>query len=1380
MIIKRLSTRNCSKNNFKTDKRTSPFGGRPFSLLLALLMIVSHLPLSQAFAAQDGMQAPVSLDGAADVLYADSDGELTELQELALYEIGRERLNRGLIGFEDAYALSDDDDLVSVIVMFEHSPSEVQVLVAEREGVQLSRAAAEEIVEDDHALFRQELSTLFESQQAQTYTIEWEYRVALNGVSLTLPAHLVSALADFESVRAIYPNAMMSHGPVEVESLESVLRNPQGMAPGRRTMRADDMHALGYRGAGVVIAVLDTGIDYDHPAFEGAFLTFEEMRERNPALTEEETINGYFFGRNFINDVALFPTMANPQDAPAANDPMETTYEFWRGTGLPRFSNPLTGEGQFFTAHGTHVAGTIAGRDTGADVAILGVAPEATLIAYRVLGPRGSGPIAGIVAAIEQAVHDRVDIVNMSLGGANNTPAGWAPTTAVNHVKLTNPDISFVISAGNSGSNFHTVGSPGTASTAITVSNIVEGGYTGVMMDHEGEAYAINFGSTPASLWVYDPALGKIINTWEGLEHEDGVYRLFALPRTDETNQAPGPVPGVGVQADFDALVAKYGIDALQGAFVLIRRGHTFVDVAATAYELGLGGVIVINNTDANDVAGIPTLPLPYVFVALDRGIVLYEQMQGAIAADEPSAISFSSLLMSSFRLSPTSSRGPIAQSYEIKPDIGANGTSVFSAVPAWWVGAGGGSDYRIAYANMSGTSMSAPHVAGAVALMIEYSREHTGEAWENEVLKTRIMNTAIPFESGLYSVFDKGIGYIDVYAATHAQTVVFVEYDRVATAAGVPFASQNFQTMRTGSFSFGGANAHNGLDRTLTGSIVNQGTQAQTYVITYAFIQGGRNIQDPAQATLSFSETTLTAPAGDTVYFEANFRIEPRSTAGFYEGIVTVATADGEIIARLPFGAVLSTPLLQDVYLYRPVISTSAYRQNPASSQLGIFYTPNHGFGVNTFVVRDVEGLDESNWFFDEFEAAFIGGRTMLGGGLGLGQPHRGLAFDQSFQGVTLEEEGDYFLVLEVFRQTTAAGGWVLEKDILLPFSVDNTPPVLTLDQLEDSSTLSVINPESGIAISGNVHDTWLEAAAERGLTFDIWRAGAPHGPMANQGLNGLWMQVEDENPVRVSLDHNGNFDIQLETDAALPLDVTFFAIDNYTIIPRVDAMLGTTNQGSVLGWLADDDFLLPTRMVNADLGLNAYLRIGRLFNFTGAVLSENVWTGSNMIEKTVTLVEQRVPVTLETPISLSITDDVLTWDSVANASAYRIYINGISETDVLEAYVDLTTLTIPYGTHTVAVRAIGDGEYLLDSALSEAIEFTVYRIIWGDVNGDGVVNLNDLVLLNRYLANHDLSGITFYRHLADVYHDGVINADDRTLLQRYLAGHHVVLGPQ
>ncbi len=171
--------------------------------------------------------------------------------------------------------------------------------------------------------------------------------------------------------------------------------------------------SLGSRGKGVTVAIIDTGIDYTHEALGNGF---------GPGFK----VTG---GWDFVNNDA---------------DPFDDN------------------------GHGTHVAGIIAGLSS----TITGVAPEATLMAYKVLSASGSGSDSNVIAAIERAADpngdgntsDHVDVANLSLGGGGNPddPASVAIDNA------TTAGVAFAVAAGNSGA-FHTIASPGTARSAITV-----------------------------------------------------------------------------------------------------------------------------------------------------------------------------------------------------------------------------------------------------------------------------------------------------------------------------------------------------------------------------------------------------------------------------------------------------------------------------------------------------------------------------------------------------------------------------------------------------------------------------------------------------------------------------------------------------------------------------------------------------------------------------------------------------------------------------------------------------------------------------------------------------------------------------------------------
>src|SRR5207248_7841034 len=111
--------------------------------------------------------------------------------------------------------------------------------------------------------------------------------------------------------------------------------------------------------------------------------------------------------------------------------------------------------------HGTHVAGIVAGNSS----TLLGVAPEASLIAFKVLSASGSGSDSDVLAAVERTVDpngdgdtsDRVDVANLSLGGSGGPDDPLS--AAVDNASALG--VVFAIAAGNSGGG-HTIGNPGT------------------------------------------------------------------------------------------------------------------------------------------------------------------------------------------------------------------------------------------------------------------------------------------------------------------------------------------------------------------------------------------------------------------------------------------------------------------------------------------------------------------------------------------------------------------------------------------------------------------------------------------------------------------------------------------------------------------------------------------------------------------------------------------------------------------------------------------------------------------------------------------------------------------------------------------------------
>lgn len=239
------------------------------------------------------------------------------------------------------------------------------------------------------------------------------------GAAVRIPRGALGAVQDLPYVRRIHEDLTVS-----ADLTKSVAQIRANMV----------WSTFGTQGEGVRVGVIDSGIDYLHPALGGGF---------GPTF---KVAGGY----DFVNE---------------DDDPMDDQ------------------------GHGTHVAGIIT-----ADAANLkGVAPKVTLYAFKVLNAGGNGLMSDVIAAIERTVDpnddgdpsDRLDVVNMSLGAQGGHPDDAASVAVDNAVRL---GVTFCISAGNAGApipvqgkedNYYydgseSIGSPGTSRLAITVGAVNE------------------------------------------------------------------------------------------------------------------------------------------------------------------------------------------------------------------------------------------------------------------------------------------------------------------------------------------------------------------------------------------------------------------------------------------------------------------------------------------------------------------------------------------------------------------------------------------------------------------------------------------------------------------------------------------------------------------------------------------------------------------------------------------------------------------------------------------------------------------------------------------------------------------------------------------
>jgi len=231
-----------------------------------------------------------------------------------------------------------------------------------------------------------------------------KYRYSLiNAIAAKLPVNKISEIAQLDDVEKIYYDERLSLPPdPQLQTFETTLENAT------KSIGADYAWSLGYDGSGVTVAVIDTGIDYNHPDLGGGFGSGFKV------------VGGY----DFVN-----------------NDP-----------------DPMDDNG-----HGTHVAGIIA-----ANGSVKGVAPNAKLLAVKVLDANGNGYTSDIIAGIDWSVRNGADVISLSLGGFNLPNDGNDPLSlAINYA--VEKGVVVVVAAGNEGPGTGTIDIPGDSKKAITV-----------------------------------------------------------------------------------------------------------------------------------------------------------------------------------------------------------------------------------------------------------------------------------------------------------------------------------------------------------------------------------------------------------------------------------------------------------------------------------------------------------------------------------------------------------------------------------------------------------------------------------------------------------------------------------------------------------------------------------------------------------------------------------------------------------------------------------------------------------------------------------------------------------------------------------------------
>jgi subtilisin family serine protease len=643
------------------------------------------------------------------------------------------------------------------------------------------------------------------SQAGVQFTERHAFGTLWNGVSVSVAHKDIARIARLPGVKAIYP-------VIKYSLPERSPNSGMDLATAIKQTGADiAQNQLGLSGHGVKVAVMDTGIDFDHPDLGGCF---------GPGCR-------VFTGWDFVGDDF------NADDTSPSFQP------------IPH-PDPIPDD---CNGHGTHVAGIV-----GANGGIIGVAPGVTYGAYRVFGCEGSTFSDIMIEAMERAYNDGMDILNMSIGAAFQWPQY---PTAVAASKLINKGMVVVVSIGNDGaSGLYSASAPGVGKDVIGVASFDN---TDVLLP----AFSV---SPDNALFGYLQAAAS------GTAPTSGTFPLgrtgTPASTADGCAASGGGAPG-----------------SLTGQVVLIRRGTCgFYEKTVLAQAAGAAGVVIYNN-----VAGFinptvaPVLPpppgiapgtpvtIPVVAITASQGATI----DGRIAAggatmtwtnQQSSVPNPTANLISSF-----SSYG-LAPDLSLKPDIGAPGGNINSTYP---LEKGG-------HANISGTSMASPHVAGAAALMMEAHPDKKASLYRDIFQnsadpKVWAGNPGLGF---LDNVHRQGAGMIDIDDAITTTTSIAP----AKIALGESEAGDSVQTLKVKNV----ASTPVTYDLSFVNALSTGGTITPSFFLS--------------DAEVTFSAPSITVPAKSERSFTATITPATGPDLGQYGGYIVLTQQGGGRVYTVPF----------------------------------------------------------------------------------------------------------------------------------------------------------------------------------------------------------------------------------------------------------------------------------------------------------------------------------------------------------------------------------------------------------------------------------------------------------------------------------------------
>lgn len=620
------------------------------------------------------------------------------------------------------------------------------------------------------------------------------------------------------------------------------------------------------KGEGMVVGIIDTGINTDHPSF--ADVGGDGYDHTNP------------WGEGVYSG-----DCATEEWAQLCNDKLIGVHSYPAITDqYADYAEGVATNGEDHNGHGSHTAGTSAGNvlvdqnvpnvdgeDTGVVFeSMAGVAPHANIVSYQVCLPgendaiRFSGCFPSLtVLAVEHAIESGVDALNYSIGGGSSDP--WNDADALSFLSARKAGIHVATSAGNSGPGPETVGSPGDAPWITTVAAYThdrtftdktvgsfEGGDTDSPADLTGKAMTGGF-------------TGKIVYA--------GDYTNSNDPDGDPA-QCLQPFPAETFAADTIVVCDR-------GAIARVDKGRHAAAGGAAA--------MVLANVDGGAtsvVADAHMLPAIHIDAASGNALRTWlasgeghmATITGSTVEQDESAGSIAAEF---------TSRGPNKSVPDvIAPSIAAPGVSIFAAYaddqPAGFKENPDPSDFGF----LSGTSMASPHVAGALTLLAELNKDWTPAEAQSALMLTANQKTMKEDGTTASDFFDMGAGYANVTAAAQTGLVMNETYGNYMSSnpsmGGMP-SNINLPTM-----------ANSTCVDTCTWTRTVKATKDASWMASTSVITEGLTVTvSPADFTLAAGEEQEITVTADVT----------EASAGWNFGNV-VLTSNGLPEVKLPVAA--------------------------------------------------------------------------------------------------------------------------------------------------------------------------------------------------------------------------------------------------------------------------------------------------------------------------------------------------------------------------------------------------------------------------------------------------------------------------------------------